>query len=103
MTIAVVAHDAGGAEVLSSYLRRSGTSALLVLEGPARAVFARKLGTIEVSSLPDAIARSSSVLCGTSWQSNLEFDAIALARAAAKHCVAFIDHWANYSERFVRE
>ena len=102
MTLAVVSHDAGGAEVLSSYVRKMGITTLLVLDGPARAIFARKLGSIELSSLEDAIARSSQVLCGTSWQSNLEFDAIGLARESSKHCVAFVDHWVNYAERFIR-
>jgi hypothetical protein len=41
-------------------------------------------------------------LCGTSWQSDLEFNAIKLARSLDKRSVAFLDHWTNYCERFVR-
>ena len=41
-------------------------------------------------------------MCGTSWQSNLEYEAIALANENNVKCVAFIDHWTNYRERFVR-
>lgn len=102
MTLAVVSHDAGGAEILSSYIRRQGIQALLVLEGPARAVFARKLGQIDTLPLDEAIARCSAVLCGTSWQSDLEFTAIAAARRSGKRCTAFIDHWVNYADRFRR-
>jgi hypothetical protein len=102
MTLAVVSHDAGGAEILSSYVRSQGIRALFVLEGPARAVFARKLGQIDVVPLDEAIAQCSAVLCGTSWQSDLEFAAIAAARHGGKHCTAFIDHWVNYADRFRR-
>ena len=43
------------------------------------------------------------MLCGTGWQSTLETDAITLARARGKRSVAFLDHWVNYRERFIRQ
>ena len=101
--VAVISHDAGGAEVLSSYVRRQGLHCLYVLQGPARKVFERKFGNIETLSLDDAIRQAEWVLCGTSWQSELEFDAIKLARALGKRSVAFLDHWVNYRERFERK
>jgi hypothetical protein len=102
MTLAVIAHDAGGAEILSSYVRRESIRPLFALQGPAVAIFTRKLGALENLPLPTAVAQSSRVLCGTSWQSNLEFEAILLARQQDKRCAAFIDHWVNYPERFER-
>ncbi len=99
---AIVSHDAGGAEILSSYVRRQGLACIYVLEGPARKIFERKLGSIEILSLEDAIRSASSVLCGTSWPSDLEYNAIKLARASGKHSIAFLDHWVNYRERFIR-
>jgi hypothetical protein len=100
--LAVVSHDAGGAEILSSYVRQQSLSPLLVLEGPARKIFERKLGGVTATTLEDAIARCASVLTGTSWQSDLEFNAIHLARQAGKQSASFIDHWINYGERFTR-
>lgn len=100
--IAVIAHDAGGAEILSSYIRRQKLDCFYVLEGPARKVFERKLGSIESSDLGEAIRCSTSVICGTGWQSCLEFNAIKLARTFGKYSVAFLDHWVNYRERFIR-
>ena len=100
---AIVSHDAGGAEILSSYVRQQGLNCLYVLEGPARKVFERKLGPIDASlPLEEAIRRSASVLCGTGWQSDLEFNAIKLARSLGKHSIAMLDHWVNYRERFTR-
>lgn len=98
--IAVVSHDAGGAEILSSWLRRCEEPYCLVLDGPAQAIFQRKLGDHRSISLTDAIKQSDWVLCGTSWQSSLERQAISQAKAAGKKVVAFLDHWVNFAERF---
>ena len=100
--ICIVAHDAGGAEILSSYVRACNLHCIYVLAGPAKQIFERKLGFIRSKTLPDAIEQCDWLLCGTSWQSDLEWQAIALARTMAKRSVAFLDHWLNYSERFVR-
>lgn len=98
--IAVVSHDAGGAEILSSWLVRCSESYCLVLDGPAKAIFQRKLGANKITPLSEAIGQCDWVLCGTSWQSNVERRAIALAKSEGKTVVAFLDHWVNYSERF---
>ena len=100
--LAVVSHDAGGAELISSYVRQQGLPCLYVVEGPARNVFERKLGPIQTLPLEAAIQQASSVLCGTSWQSDLEFNALGLTRAAGKASVTFLDHWVNYQARFTR-
>lgn len=100
--LAVVAHDAGGAEILSSYICQQALVCSYVLDGPAVSIFERKLGPIKRCDLADALNKSERILCGTSWQSDLEFDAIKRARALGKHSIAFLDHWTNYKERFIR-
>ena len=99
--IAIVSHDAGGAEILSSWLRRYQYSYCLVLDGPAKDIFRRKIGLMHITSLSNAIEQSDWILCGTSWQSNLERQAIKKSKRAKKKVVVFLDHWVNYSERFV--
>lgn len=99
--IAIVCHDAGGAELLSSWVRSCSVPYCLVLEGPAVAIFKRKLGDARQIALEDAVERCDWVLCGTSWQSDLERKAMALSIRAGKHVVAFLDHWTNYRERFL--
>ncbi|MCE5181776.1 MAG: hypothetical protein ABFD51_13360 [Anaerolineaceae bacterium] len=98
--IAIVSHDAGGAEILSSWLRRCEEPYCLVLDGPAKDIFQRKIGVSLSIPLSEAIKQSDWVLCGTSWQSNLERQAIARAKAAGKRSVAFLDHWVYYEVRF---
>ena len=100
--IAVVSHDAGGAEILSSHVRHNGLECVFCLEGPARNVFARKLGPLQLVTLEEAMRRATWVLCGTSWQSDLEWRAIHRARTSGKHSVAFLDHWVCFRERFER-
>jgi hypothetical protein len=105
--VAVVAHDAGGAEILSSYVKRlpaeSRTGFLFVLEGPARKIFRAKLGDVREIGLAEAIAAADRILCGSGWQSDLEVRAIRIARAQMKPSTVFLDHWVNYQERFVRD
>ena len=96
--ISIVAHDAGGAEIVSSYIKQKGLDCLYSLGGPALSIFKRKLGRVRVVSLEESILNSEWVLCGTSWQSNLEWQAIGLAKTQGKKTVAFLDHWINYEE-----
>lgn len=100
--IGVVAHDAGGAEIISSHIRRQGLSCSFCLEGAASGVIARKLGQVPSLPLEALIDQCEWLLCGTSFLSDLEWRAIGLARAAGKRCVVVLDHWVNYRQRFTR-
>lgn len=99
-TVAVIAHDAGGAEILSSWARRSGETCVLVAEGPAKAIFARKCPELVPVSLEEAVAAADWLLCGSGWQVSLEREAIRAGRLAGKKTVTFLDHWVNYLPRF---
>lgn len=98
--VAVVSHDAGGAEILSSWMNRDFCRASVVVAGPAEAIFRRKCPQAEFLPLEEALTKCSWVLCGTGWQSGFERQAIAWGRAMGKKTVAFLDHWVNYRERF---
>lgn len=98
----VVAHDAGGAELLSSYIRKNRIDCYICVEGPAVKVFERKLGKLEIPDLKLAITASEQILCGTSWQSDLEVTALSIAHEQNKKTISFLDHWVNYQERFER-
>lgn len=100
--IGVVACDAGGAEVVSSYLRRSGAEFECCLDGPARDVFARKFGEIAAAPLETLVETAEWILCGTSFPGDLEWRVFALARSRGRRCVAFLDHWTNFRQRFFR-
>ena len=100
--IGVVAHDAGGAEIISSYIRRHAVQCFFCLEGAAVDVIKRKLGDVQILPLEALIAQSDSLLCGTSFLSELEWRTMGLARESGKSCIAVLDHWVNYRQRFTR-
>lgn len=100
--ITVVSHDAGGAEMLSSYVRRNNLFVSFVLDGPAIKIYERKLGSIENLTLNEGIEKSNVIICSTSWRSDIEYNAIRLAKENDKKSIAILDHWVNYKERFIR-
>jgi hypothetical protein len=101
-TVAVVACDAGGSEILASYILQQGMDAIFVLAGPAVKIFHQRLGNIKIVTLPEALKNCQWVLTSTGWQSDFEWQAIVEGRAANRTVVTFLDHWVNYSERFIR-
>lgn len=100
--VAIVSHDAGGAEMLASYVAQNDVACRLVLKGPAVNAFKRRLDAVEICTLAEGLSACDWCLCGTSWQSDLEWRAIEQAQKAGKRVVAFLDHWVNYPERFIR-
>ena len=101
--VGIVCHDAGGAEIVSSYVVRNNLRAGYYLKGPAISIFEGKLGIIKNSdSLFDLVKNSDWLLCGTGWQSDLEWSLIQEAKKQGKKVISFLDHWVNYQERFTR-
>lgn len=100
--VAIVAHDAGGAEILASYVAQNNICCKLALDGPAVNIFKRRFGTVEICTLEEALSACDWCLCGTGWQSDLEWRAIEQTQNAQKRVVAFLDHWVNYRQRFER-
>lgn len=102
-SVAIVAHDAGGAELLAHFIKRGHLLwACFVLDGPAVSVFCRVLGDVRIVTLESALNCSDWILTGSSWQSDLEWRALQLARTLGKPSVTFLDHWVNYRDRFIR-
>ncbi len=98
--LVIVSHDAGGAELLSSYAKTLDIPYRLVLAGPALSIFRKKLGSISSSPLEPAFLDATCVLTGSSWSSNLEKNAIVEARKRGIHVITYLDYWANYRQRF---
>src|SRR2546428_12328417 len=100
--ICIVSHDAGGAEILASYVAQRRLECLFVLEGPAVKVFERRVGTVGIASLNGAVARCDWLLCGTSWKSDLEWRGIKLGRQWGKRTGAFFSPWGPHHARVFR-
>jgi len=98
--VAVVSHDAGGAEILSSWLNHNSPNASVAVSGPAELIFSRKCPQIKFLTLNEALYKCTWLLCSIGWQSTFERFAIARGRSLGKKTVVFLDHWVNYRERF---
>lgn len=102
MTVGLVAHDVGGAEVVAWTALQDGLDYLWAAEGPAIAVFSRLLAPERQVSLHELVDRMDWLLSATSEEADLEWRAIRMAQRAKKHSVVFLEHWSNYSTRLVR-
>ncbi len=99
--VAVVCHDAGGAEIISSWLRNNDIQFSCYVEGPAKNIFIKKFKSYSEGNLLKVISDSEWLLTGTSWQSDIENKAIQIARQQNKKSISFLDHWVSYKERFI--
>jgi hypothetical protein len=98
--LTIATHDSGGAEILSSWLKRNNCDAKVVAEGPAKKIFKSKLPNIKFFKLDDALSKSNWLLAGTGWETHFEKQAMYKALNLGIKTVAFLDHWVNYRERF---
>src|SRR5262245_8268538 len=91
--ILVVCHDAGGAEVVSSWVaHHSQYNYAFIIEGPAADIFSAKLGRVDTleptlldhppdkHDLTSLVDKYNLTLTGSSMDSNLERRAIQFAR-----------------------
>jgi len=97
--IAVVCHASGGSELISNWIKNKKSKFIFVLEGTAKHIFQRNLGNINTVNLDKALDSSDWVLCGSSWNSDLEKIAITKAKNMNKKVVVYLDHWVCYKER----
>jgi len=104
--ILVVSYESGGAQILSSWVRRHSvnTDIFYCLDGPAVKIFKHKLGDIsmvELEFIQELRPDIDQVLTGTSWMPNLERKAVKLAKLNKIFCTSVLDHWTNYTKRFL--
>ncbi|MAS82677.1 MAG: hypothetical protein CMF45_08310 [Legionellales bacterium] len=101
---AVVCNDAGGANLVFSFL--SNSSAIewkLYVEGPASVIWKSNYSHLKKEDdLPSALSGAGMLITGTGWASDLEHRARKLAKSIGIKSVAILDHWVNYEKRFVR-
>jgi hypothetical protein len=100
---AIVCHDAGAANIVFAWVAAERPAAARVhASGPAAGIAAYAGGSVDCSSVNEALDGASMLVSGTGWASDVEHDARRLARSRGLRSVAVIDHWVNYRERFER-
>ena len=105
--IGIISHDAGGAEILSSWVKDNYNKYdfIFFLDGPAKSIFEKNLKTNNINKdnlcTNEFINLCDFLICGTSWQSNLEKNFIKACKLKKKKIISILDHWYNYRERFI--
>jgi hypothetical protein len=117
--LAIVAHDAGAANHIFAWFGHE--QARFCLAGPAYRLWhdcAHRAKQVVPELLLDqnspelarpelcltaAMRGAATLVTGTGWGSSLEHSARKLARDHCIRSIAVVDHWTNYSERFVRD
>ena len=103
LPLAVVCHDAGAANLVIGWLRKSAGLRLRAhMQGPALPLWQAAFPDSLVISLDEALQGAAQLLSGTGWASLLEHEARVRARTRGIPVIAAVDHWVNYRERFVR-
>tara|TARA_B110000114_G_C15088213_1_gene397206 strand:+ start:295 stop:1170 length:876 start_codon:yes stop_codon:yes gene_type:complete len=100
--LGVISNDAGGAELISSWLMKKKNYCNFSLSGPAKKIFKKKISIKKNLSINNTIKNSEIIITGTSVKSKREFNAIFKAKKKGILTMSFLDHWVNYKERFVR-
>lgn len=100
-TVGIVCHDAGGAEVVSEWLLQSRLPFYACLAGPAVKIFQNKFADCKNKNFEELLSQSDWVLCGSSWQSDLEKKAVKRSLELGLFVAVCLDHWVNYEDRFI--
>ena len=98
---AVIAHDAGAANLIISWIKSWHWPVYAFVDGPALKLWRYTFPNQMIcQSIDEALSKSSSVVTGTGWASGLEHLARRKARKYGLPVAAAIDHWVNYKARF---
>lgn len=102
--ILIVSHDAGGAYLLSKWCNdyKSRCHFTYYLSGPAVSIFKDEINNINIISEIE-LFDTDCVITTTGWQTNFEKDAIELAKLNGIYVCSYLDHWANYKSRFIKD
>ncbi len=104
--IAVVAHDAGAANHIFSWLRTGyidSDKVRFCVDGPAAKICAQLFPDFVNNELERVLDAALVLISGTGWMGSLEHEARCLAVGNNIRSIAVLDHWTNYRERFIRE
>lgn len=109
--LALVCHDAGAANHIFAWVTDVAVKQpdaianwRLLTQGPAASLWAQhESSNIRLcQGLDDVLEGAKTLIAGTGWASDLEYEAIKKARERNIPVIGVIDHWLNYQARFER-
>lgn len=108
--VLVYCHDAGGAEIVSAYIKKHAEELNFIcrVHGPAEKVFTRKKlkfvplddKIVTADSLLDDVPKLGSIIAEPSWQTPFGIDLIEAAKRRGIRTITYLDHWVNHRQQF---
>ena len=95
-------HDAGGAELLSSFIIANNLSGKYLLSGPAIKIFNSK-DLLSSDNQVATLQTKTSILLSSTGTTDFEYSHMFKGIELSTKVIALIDHWVNYKERFERQ
>ncbi len=98
--LTLVAHDAGGANVLTSFVKNFNLKAnRLELAGPATEI----LNGYRPGRQKKGLSEPEIILASTGWSSNFEKNHISQSIQRGLRTIVCLDHWTNFGQRLQSE
>lgn len=99
--LAVVAHDAGAANLIIAWLKDFPELDIqLAVEGPAVKLFCDSFPKLKNTNVQSAMSGAAILLSGTSRNTDFEKRARDMANVKNIPSIGVVDHWTNYKMRF---
>jgi hypothetical protein len=103
-TVGIVAHDAGAANHLIAWIAKGRfieVNLKLSFHGPALVIAKELLTEFLELTIAELVSTCSVLIVGTGWQTDIEFNAVKIARKKSIEIISVLDHWTNYRQRFL--
>ena len=98
--ILIVCHDAGGAEIVSNYIKNKKIKkCIYCVKGPAIKIFKKNIKNFCNKSTIKSFSKIKKLLIGTSIKSKHELKYLVYAKKLNIYSLCFLDHWTNYKRK----
>ena len=99
--VLLIAHDAGGAELILSWILKNKRDFIVSLSVPAKKIFSRKIKNLKNTNYKKSINECDWILTGSGLHTNFEYNAINLAKNKNKKVISFLDHWILFRDKVI--
>ena len=102
--IGIISNDAGASNLILGWvINNPSYNFLYYLKGPGKKIFFKKLPNLLLTDKEKILSECDTLITGTSFPSNLEYNFRKEAKKRKIQCIAVLDHWVNYKKRFIRK
>lgn len=98
--ILIVCNDAGGAEIISNYIKKKHHNKyVFCIKGPAIKIFRKNIKNFKNKNKIINFSKIDKLLIGTSIKSKHELRHLKNAKKNNIYTLCFLDHWTNYKKK----